>query len=1839
MLKRLASIVLSLSIIVSAVFIAIIPTSAENSFVAQHMEVDFSKYELKNSAEHKNANNVFSSSTPTPYWEINSDGSNKYISMKKTNSMTKNFIGYYSFVLNPEGVAGDSTAKDSPLSKTDKIYSLEDGFRYRITFKYRLKSISPNRYIRVKVGAVGKGHLGSDESTLTYKLTDNDGDYLKLDVGDDWQEAAIEFTATKKESWKNMVDSLVVSFLPYSSNKDELMPYSAEYDLDLDDFIVDKLVSVNITDENGTTNTRYGIPSCESEYRTGFGTCSAEPILANNEGKSNYPTEFTADANAAELYTDKNFTNKADNAVFSAEGKTYYKKEIYNISKKDQASFCGFDEWNLRREFDIAGESTKLPYTSSFVKYGKLNDAWSISDNQAFTGTKSLYIDTVSDAGNSGNKYVYIGNGYELIPGHSYDISMWVKRDTSKSQTDDLSIGFANAGDLYSPYYLAGAKIKTGEFKGEWQQIIISATVPNEKPSNWNAKWTKDYAYYMAPVLGVYSKNAFWLDTVVISEKLSGGVWNGTEASSFALGNGTADDPYQISTAEELALLCKTVRDSKWNNYTTKGKYYVLTSDIVLNDTASANWKNTAREWYSTDAAAPAFKGVFDGKGHTISGLYINNTNNKSKGGLFVQIGRGAVVKNVGIENSYIKTTLSSGSVVGAILNENESDDSSAIPRIVACYAGENVTIDGGKESAGGILGRSDRFAELRYCYFLGTVLSEDATRAGGIVGSVFGGSDSSGNINFRSCYSAAKGDSGIVGRKSSATTGTNLYATTNKLGGTSVWTSVVPLTIDKMTGNAATQYMTTLDFAQVWKTLDNSTPILRIFESGYSGSDPDSVKDAFEEDYYDDANPGDVWSGKLASKYHGGKGTAEDPYQIATAEELAKLCFSVKNSSWGNYNKSTKGKYYVLTNDIVLNDTDAKAWMDSAKQWYSSSEGTPAFKGVFDGKGHTVSGIYINDTNDKSKGGLFIQIGRGAVVKNVGIENSYIKTTYCSGGITGAILNENESDDSSAIPRIVACYAGENVTIDGGKESAGGILGRSDRFAELRYCYFLGTVLSEDATRAGGLVGTIFSGSDQSGNIKFRSCYSAPKNSANIVGRKTTGTMVNNTYATANKNASGTVILSGVKLLAVERMTGSEAYEFMKTLDYNQIWRVIDGKTPKLRVFEPGYTGIDPDEANDAFERQIYDGAKPGDIWIGKISSDFASGSGTKEDPYIIETAEQLALLANKVANSYWNNYATEDKYYKLNSDIYLNDVSSKSWYENTGLNQWILGNSNDRAFCGHLDGNGYVIYGLYISDTDTSSCGLFVSAGKKSVIENLGIASSYILTEGRFVGAFYGSIEARNYGTESPIIRKCFVAEDVYLDSDYCVGGFMGGVPSTFKIEDSYFLGHVGGNSNSERTGGVIGSSWYLGEYTYENSDEVIKSYLTRIFVCNEDKNTITSKRTSLVNIVCENNYALKAQDGVSMAMGFSNMTGEKAKEHLSGFDFENTWQSVEKCTPIFKIFTLRHNDISAFVRLKGPVTVSFETYGGSELEPIIGESGSKIQLPTPTRNKDVFDGWYVYPLQTWDVPFNYDFFPDDDITLYAKWIETGITQDFENYPYKIPDEDGMEEGYELLKPGSADYTGEYLYDGIYALHRFGDIPGYKNACLFNPDSKGLTVGNEYEITMYVYIKGTPSNDDKLMLAYTQYADWAFDEDATEEICSLKSITPGSWQKVTYKFVAYGKYLAIRTPGVDMFIDGVYVLETGAKNLKSKAVKSQQKTITTVVSVNENNSGDKTSNSTNNGTEAKKYIKRIIRRKNVSNSNYTVFIVIGSISLVVIGAVTAFLIIRKKRIIHKSN
>ena len=128
-------------------------------------------------------------------------------------------------------------------------------------------------------------------------------------------------------------------------------------------------------------------------------------------------------------------------------------------------------------------------------------------------------------------------------------------------------------------------------------------------------------------------------------------VW-GQETSWIGEGTGTPEDPYQISTPDEL----KAFRDLV--NGGDADACAILTDNIELD--SSEEWEPIG---YADDASLKySYTGTFDGYGHTISGLCIGSDPQSIGSGLFRVVGifdmwsfdkqRNGIVKNLIVEGS-----------------------------------------------------------------------------------------------------------------------------------------------------------------------------------------------------------------------------------------------------------------------------------------------------------------------------------------------------------------------------------------------------------------------------------------------------------------------------------------------------------------------------------------------------------------------------------------------------------------------------------------------------------------------------------------------------------------------------------------------------------------------------------------------------------------------------------------------------------------------------------------------------------------------------------------------------------------------------------------------------------------------------------------------------------------------------------------------------------------------------------------------------------------------------------------------------------------------------------
>lgn len=127
------------------------------------------------------------------------------------------------------------------------------------------------------------------------------------------------------------------------------------------------------------------------------------------------------------------------------------------------------------------------------------------------------------------------------------------------------------------------------------------------------------------------------------------------------------------------------------------------------------------------------------------------------------------------------------------------------------------------------------------------------------------------------------------------------------------------------------------------------------------------------------------------ADSYAGGDGSKTNPYEIATAEQLAKLARDVNN---GNTPQAFLGKYFKLTADIDLSDG---IWMPIGKYYNDGNGNNRLFFGKFDGNGHVIKNMHIqwedvDARKAKSVWGLFSTLQGESSTKLTTVTNLIIE-------------------------------------------------------------------------------------------------------------------------------------------------------------------------------------------------------------------------------------------------------------------------------------------------------------------------------------------------------------------------------------------------------------------------------------------------------------------------------------------------------------------------------------------------------------------------------------------------------------------------------------------------------------------------------------------------------------------------------------------------------------------------------------------------------------------------------------------------------------------------------
>ena len=180
--------------------------------------------------------------------------------------------------------------------------------------------------------------------------------------------------------------------------------------------------------------------------------------------------------------------------------------------------------------------------------------------------------------------------------------------------------------------------------------------------------------------------------------------------------------------------------------------------------------------------------------------------------------------------------------------------------------------------------------------------------------------------------------------------------------------------------------------------------------------------------------------------------------------------------------------------------------------------------------------------------------------------------------------------------------------------------------------------------------------------------------------------------------------------------------------------------------------------------------------------------GSGTKEDPYMIMTKEDLIELAEQVNSN--NNYS-RNKYFTLGADI---DLEGMEWMPIGSRD-----NQERKAFQGNFDGAGYKVSNFKITKSE-QYVGFF-GAVSNATIKNLEV-SDFVFDLDSEYETYVGGIVGYGYIDEEYKILNCIAKGDISISSKHAVyagglGGYLEISNPNYSISNCYAAVNVSADS----------------------------------------------------------------------------------------------------------------------------------------------------------------------------------------------------------------------------------------------------------------------------------------------------------------------------------------------------------------------------------------------------------------------------------------------------------
>ena len=594
----------------------------------------------------------------------------------------------------------------------------------------------------------------------------------------------------------------------------------------------------------------------------------------------------------------------------------------------------------------------------------------------------------------------------------------------------------------------------------------------------------------------------------------------------FPEGSGTASSPFIIEHGELLSLA-----DYVNACGNTRGLYFRQKSDILIENILKDANRNG--KWLPIGYNY-SFEGDYDGNGHIIrKGEIANQVGNLDINAIGVFGMVLGSIYNLGVED--LKTSTGNnnarcGAIAGVLLNERDraTNKLQRAASMSNCYSANN-SIDA--YYAGGLVGEMQDQTSMSHCHETGCYLG---TNKWGSLASIIHS-----NAKLDVCFTAGRHS----GNGYNGATNSPIVDDSKKTSGELTW-----LLNDRSASTGVTWYQTLGSGAGA-----NTYPVLdknrqRVYSDGKNYSNSPLGIYAFP-----------------------GKGTKEEPYQIATANDLQQIALYCKDG-----NKST-GLYFIQTADIDLKGVTDYTPVGDAR--------IHAFDGNYDGGGHTIRNGQI--TNSSPLGIFGYVTGK---VNRLCVESTTFTGT-ASGVRVGAVVGRLCDNGEIVNCRVKGCTLTANVE----KGVVGAIAGDVNDHAAVRNSLAIKNKIESKAS-AGYVCGELLSGTT------LELCYTD--------GAKLVDSNVNwGTHKESHANVKAEPLASGeicYKLNGGDKKADPAWFQNLNKGEANDSTPVLSSE--HAMVFERN-----GDYSNDYFD-------------IGRL------GKGTKESPYKIKNVEELQQIVQSM-------------------------------------------------------------------------------------------------------------------------------------------------------------------------------------------------------------------------------------------------------------------------------------------------------------------------------------------------------------------------------------------------------------------------------------------------------------------------------------------------------------------------------------------------------------------------------------------------------------------------------